>query len=134
MNEYFVNKKLNVQEKVVDQSDLWYREGMTKEDQEPIERLEEIIPHPADKTFNSLHDRGLSAKKELTDERHELGMLVAKLPKQPPKKGSKDYEDYLIIQKEIQSLREKVSKKHDELMEILKNEEKICREMQERQP
>jgi hypothetical protein len=48
---------------------------MVKEEfPEPIERLEEIFPHPADKTFNSLHDQGLLTAKELAAERRELGL------------------------------------------------------------
>lgn len=104
---------------------------MTKEDPEPVERLQEIIAHPADKTFNAMHDRGLFAKRELADERHELRILFGKMPEMPPKPGSKEYNEYVQTQNEIQSLKEKVSKKHDELMEILKNEEKISREIQE---
>jgi len=99
---------------------------------EPIERLEEIIPHPADKTFNSLHDQGLSAKKELADERHELGILLGKLPKKPPSSGTKEHAVYLQTQKQIQHLKERISKTHDQLMEILKNEEKISREIQDK--
>jgi hypothetical protein len=107
---------------------------MTKEDPEPVERLQEIMVHPADKTFNAIHDQGLATKKELADERHELNILLGKLPEKAPKPGSKDYDEYLQIQKEIESLKKKVSQKHDELMEILKNEEKISREIQEKNP
>ncbi len=99
---------------------------------EPIERLEEIIPHPSDKTFNALHDQGLLAKKELADERHELGSLLAKLPKNPPPHGTKEYNAYQITQQQIQLLKEKISKTHDQLMEILKKEEKISREIQDK--
>lgn len=106
---------------------------MAKEDfPEPIERLEEIFPHPADKTFNSLHDQGLSTKKELAAERHELGLLLAKLPLKPPSPGTKGHADYLHIQKQIESLKNRISKKHDQLMEILKHEEKISREIQDK--
>lgn len=105
---------------------------MTKEDPEPVERLQEIFAHPADKTFNAMHDRGLAAKRELADDRHELGKLLKQLPEVAPKPGSKEYAEYVQTQKEIQSLKEKVSQKHDELMEILKNEEKISREIQEK--
>lgn len=104
---------------------------MNQEDPEPIERLEEILVNPADKTFNSLHDKELSAKKELADERHELAILLGKLPQKLPKSGSKAHTEYLLVQQQVQSLKEKISKKHDELMEILKNEEKISREIQE---
>jgi len=105
---------------------------MTKEDPEPVERLEEIIAHPGDKTFNTLHDKGLSAKKELKDERHELADLLSNIPNPPPKPGSKEYGHYLSVQKQIQSLKERISKTHDQLMEILKTEEKISREIQEK--
>lgn len=105
---------------------------MTKEDQEPVERLEEILAHPADKTFNALHDKGIQRKKELTDERHELGRLLTKIPSPIPNPGTKEHTDYLQIQKQIQTLKERVSKTHDELMEILKNEEKISREIQDK--
>jgi len=106
---------------------------MVKEEfPEPIERLEEIFPHPADKTFNSLHDQGLLTAKELAAERRELGLLLAKSPPHPPAVGTKEHESYLHIQTQIQSLKEKVAKKHDQLMEILKNEEKISREIQDK--
>jgi hypothetical protein len=105
---------------------------MTKEDSEPVERLEEIIAHPADKTFNALHDKGLVAKKELNDERRELANLLSKFPNPPPKPGTKEHAAYLQTQKQIQSLKERISKTHDELMEILRSEEKISREIQGR--
>lgn len=103
-----------------------------EDDPEPIERLEEIVAHPADKTFNALHDRELATKRELAQERHELAVLLTKFAGVPPKKGSRDYEAYVENQKEMQVLKEKISKKHDELMEILKNEEKISKEFQEK--
>lgn len=99
---------------------------------EPMERLEEILFHPADKTFNCLHDKELAKKKELANERIELATLMGKLAKHPPKKGSEEHKEYEKTQEEIQILKEKISKNHDELMEILKNEEKISREMQKR--
>lgn len=103
-----------------------------EENPEPIERLEEIIPHPADKTFNALHDQGISTKKELADERHELGILLGRLPKNPPAPGTREHQAYLHTLKQIQSLKEKISKKHDQLMEILKREENISREIQDK--
>jgi hypothetical protein len=105
---------------------------MTKEDQEPVERLEEIIAHPADKTFNALHDKGLLAKKELNDERRELANLLSKIPNPTPKPGTQEHTAYLQIQQEIQSIKAKISKTHDALMEILRSEEKISREIQEK--
>ncbi len=99
---------------------------------EPIERLEEIIPHPSDKTFNTLHDQGLLAKRELADERHELGILLGKLPTNPPLSGTKEHNAYQITLNQIQLLKEKISKTHDQLMEILKREEKISREIQDK--
>ena len=89
---------------------------MTYDEPEPIERLEEIIAHPADRTFNALHDRALAVQKELASERRELGELLGR-------QESKEID--------IQTLKRKISKTHDELMEILKNEEKISREIQE---
>jgi hypothetical protein len=110
---------------------LWASEDiMTKEDQEPVERLEEIIAHPADKTFNALHDKGLVAKKELNNERRELANLLGKIPNPLPKPGTKEYDGYLQTQNQIQSIKAKISKTHDELMEILRSEEKISREIQ----
>ncbi len=105
---------------------------MTKEDQEPVERLEEIIAHPADRTFNALHDKGLVAKKELNDERRELADLLSKLPASPTKPGTKEHAAYVQTQKQIQSIKEKITKAHDALMEILRSEEKISREIQEK--
>lgn len=107
---------------------------MTKEDQEPVERLEEILFHPADKTFNRLHDQGLATKKTLRDERQELTDLLNRLKNPPPKKGTKEYQEYTQTQKEIEALKERISKTHNELMEILKNEERISREIQDKQP
>ncbi len=94
--------------------------------EEPIEKLEEII---ADKTF-SAHKR-MFARKNPPDEWHELSLLLAKLPTKPPKPRSKEYAQYT---QQILSLKEKISKKHDELMEILKNEEKTIREIREKKP
>ncbi len=99
---------------------------------EPIERLQEILAHPSDKTFNALHDKGLSTKKELSNERQELATLMTKLPATPPKPTSIEYKSYIQILIEIQKIKEKISQKHNELMEILKNEEKISREIQEK--
>jgi hypothetical protein len=102
---------------------------MTKEDQEPVERLEEILSHPADKTYRSLHDQGMQRRKELVDDRQELGWLLSQLPSPLPNPGTLEYANYVQVQKQIQCLKEKVSKNHNELMEILKHEEKISREI-----
>jgi len=80
---------------------------------EPIIRLEETLFHPADKTLDNLHSRGTLAKQELSQLRQELSASS-------PRK--------------VQQLKKKISKKHDELMEILKNEEKINREIQDNKP
>lgn len=92
-----------------------------------IDKLEEWLNPDASKM---LKDKEVSKKKELADERHELGLLLSSLPSKPPQAGSREYEAFLRIQAKIQLLKEKVSKKHDELMEILKTEEKISREIQ----
>lgn len=104
----------------------------SREPPEPVERLEEILVNPADKTFNSLHDQGLLAKRELAEERHELGLLMAKLPNKAPSPGSKEHVYYLQTLKLIENLKTRISKKHDQLMEILKNEERISREIQDK--
>lgn len=91
------------------------------DDLEPIERLEEISPHPADRTFNTLHDQGLSVKKQLCQERDRLSNLLQSEPSPE-------------VQKEIQAIKASISQKHNELMEILKLEEKICREITETEP
>jgi hypothetical protein len=57
---------------------------------------------------------------------------LAKSPPHPRAVGPKEHASYLHIQTQIQSLKEKVSKKHDQLMEILKSEEKISREIQDK--
>jgi hypothetical protein len=104
-----------------------------KDDPEPVERLEEMTVHPADKTYHTIHNRGLSAKKELADDRRELGLLLNQLSTNPPPaKGSREHAAYLRMQKEIETLKVKVSEKHDQLMEILKHEERIGREIQEK--
>lgn len=105
---------------------------MTKEEPEPIERLEEIVIHPADKTFTTLHDKSLLAKKELSNERDELAALLAKLPSAPPKPHTKEHQAYQQTQSQIRALKGQIAKKHDELMEILKTEERISREIQEK--
>lgn len=105
---------------------------MTKEDPEPVERLQEFMVHPTDTTFNSLHDKGLTAKKELAQERHELGLLMSQLPQTIPQNGTQEHFHYTEMQKQIETLKQRVSKKHDELMEILKSEEKISREIQQK--
>ncbi|MBX7067356.1 MAG: hypothetical protein K1X28_09005 [Parachlamydiales bacterium] len=95
---------------------------MTKEDQEPVERLEEFFPHSA-------ANQSAQRKKDLADIRQELAILLGKLPNPAPKKGSKGYETYCQIQSQIQDLKTKISKTHDDLMEILKSEEKLSREI-----
>lgn len=103
-----------------------------KDDPEPVEKLEEMIVHPADKTYHTIHSRGLSAKKELADDRRELGLLLNQLSAHPlPAKGTREHAAYLQMQKDIEALKAKVSEKHDQLMEILKHEERIGREIQE---
>lgn len=97
---------------------------MTKEDQEPVERLEEILP-PS-------RSQSAQRKKDLADERQELALLLGKLPNPPPKKGSKGYETYAQIQNQIQDLKAKITKTHNDLMEILKSEEKISREFEKK--
>jgi hypothetical protein len=87
------------------------------DDAEPIERLEENSPHPADKTFNTLHDQGLLIKKQLREERDHLNELLKT--------------DRTL---EIQTVKANIAKKHNELMEILKHEEKICRGIAENNP
>lgn len=81
---------------------------------------------------NLLHEKELSKKKELSEERHELSTLMSSLPKTPPEKGSREYEAYERILKQIENLKGKVSKKHDELMDILKEEEKISKELSQK--
>ena len=89
---------------------------MNYEDPEPMERLEEILANPADKTFNALHDKAIAVKKELASERHGLQVLLGK--RESPSS-------------EIQALKKKISKTHNELLDILRTEEKISREIQE---
>jgi len=102
---------------------------MTKEYPEPLEKMDEFS-NPADKTLLFLQEQSRSAKEELSSERLELNKLLALLPDSPPKKGSSDYSDYLKIQERIRALKNQVIQKHDELMEILKNEERMSREIQ----
>lgn len=104
---------------------------MNKEDPEPIERLEEAFQNPADKIFNSLHDKELTTKKELAEERKELTALLAQMPGSAPKKGTEEHRIYQQSQKQIQALKKQIAKNHEELMEILKAEEKFTREIQE---
>ncbi len=82
-----------------------------------MERLEESCFHPSDKTLNSLRGKSLLTKKQLAQHRHELTQLLA---------------SNAAPENEIRSIRKQISQKHDELMEILKTEEKISREIQER--
>ncbi|MDE3047261.1 MAG: hypothetical protein KGI83_02805 [Verrucomicrobiota bacterium] len=78
-------------------------------------------------------DRILHAqrKKELTDVRQELVALLNKLPNPPPKKGTPGYETYRQMQSQIQDLKAKLSKTHDEWMELLKAEDKLSKELGE---
>lgn len=86
----------------------------------------------SDKTLNAFHDKGTAAKKKLAEERHELGLLLAAMSEKPPLPGTKEHEAFLHRQQKIQTLKEQICKKHNELMDILKNEEKISREIQEK--
>lgn len=67
-----------------------------------IERLEKII----------------AAKQGLESERTELIRLLERLPN--------------AHLKEVQAIKEKISKNHQELMELLKNEENLTREFQKK--
>lgn len=98
---------------------------MNFEEIEPLERIEETNFHPADTTFNSLHDKGLNLKNELKEKRHELSLLISRLPSPAPKRGSSEYPRYQQMLQKIQDLKGTIAQTHDELMEILKNEEKI---------
>lgn len=90
---------------------------MREEHPELILRLEESLFHPTDVTLNNLRLRGLFAKKELFAIRQELIDLTSL-------NGASE-------KKQIQLLKKKVSQKHDELMEILKIEEKIYQATQD---
>lgn len=97
---------------------------------EAMLRLEEMIGHPADQTYNSLLDQERAAKKVLSKERQDLTSLLNNIPPKIPKAGTKEFEAYQKVQIQIQALKQRISKKHDELMDILRNEEKISREIQ----
>jgi hypothetical protein len=97
--------------------------------QEPIERLEEIINHPADKTLHALQSQSFHTKKELSQERHELSLLSQNLPSTPPPSNTPEHTTYLQLQSQLDALRKKISQTHNELMEILKTEERISREI-----
>ncbi|MBS0625194.1 MAG: hypothetical protein JSS32_04015 [Verrucomicrobia bacterium] len=103
---------------------------MSEEKDEAMLRLEEIIGHPTNPTYSSLLDQERATKKELSRERHDLAQLLAALPSKAPKKGTKAFDSYQKTLKQIQVLKVSISKKHDELMDILKNEERISREIQ----
>ena len=61
-------------------------------------------------------------KQVLANNRQDLTNLIDRLSKAPSSK----------IDPQLQSLKEQVVKKHQELMEILKTEEKLCREVQKK--
>ena len=69
--------------------------------EEPLKKLEEILRDKVRKPV---------------DERHELSILLS----QEFPIGSREYEE---IQKQLQNLKERISKKHNDLMEILKAED-----------
>ncbi|HSX10794.1 MAG TPA: hypothetical protein VLF94_03645 [Chlamydiales bacterium] len=71
------------------------------------------MPIEDTKSLEDMIARRRDPKKELADERLELVKLLAQLPP---------------THKDVQALKEKISKNHDELMEILKNEESLSRE------
>ena len=87
-------------------------------------RLEEIITHPKDLAFSSLEHRKRSAQKNLSQERNNLNRLLNCLPAHSPKDGTKEHELYQNIQMQIQLIKNQISEEHNELMEILKNQEK----------
>jgi hypothetical protein len=76
---------------------------MTKYCPEPIERLEEILSHPADRTFESLRSAALHTKNQLKKTREELL--------------------HTENEEERAALMAKIVENHNELMEILKYEE-----------
>ena len=109
------------------------KERIFSEWDQTLAKLEEMISHPADITYSSLQNRESATKRDLSKERSELTSLLNSLPTKAPKAGTKESESYLNVQKQIQILKERISKKHDELMEILKNEVKISQEIQKKQ-
>lgn len=90
---------------------------MAKKD--PLDRLEEILL-PAQEQ-----------KKEFSQEKQELANLLKKLPDKIPSPQSPEHPSYLMLKKEILELKERIAKKHKEWMEMVKTEEKVCREINE---
>ncbi|PIS03322.1 MAG: hypothetical protein COT85_00555 [Chlamydiae bacterium CG10_big_fil_rev_8_21_14_0_10_42_34] len=101
---------------------------MENQDPEPIVKAEECIENRADITVNSLQDKSRHIKKELKEERDALSALMKQLPENSLELDSKGVQSTL---KQIELLKEKIAQKHDELMEILKNEEKISKTIQQ---
>jgi|GEM_PF-6108223 hypothetical protein len=94
-----------------------------KWDEESL-RLEEIITHPNDLAFNCLDQRKRATQKQLSQERSRLNHLLKSLPLSLPKQGTKERESYKNIEMQIEIIKKQISMEHNELMEILKNEEK----------
>lgn len=90
--------------------------------EEPSEKSEEISYHPADKTFHTLHEKSKMTKEQLVLEREELARLM--------NRASENDEE---TEKKIQILKTSIIKKHNELMEILKNEVRISQENNKKQ-
>lgn len=87
----------------------------------------------SEKNFGMLHEKEILAKKELSQERHDLSLLLSSLPEKPPPIGTQEHTNYLRIEKEIAKVKSKIAEKHEELMEILKNEEKINQEIRRKE-
>ncbi|OGN63503.1 MAG: hypothetical protein A3E80_01915 [Chlamydiae bacterium RIFCSPHIGHO2_12_FULL_49_9] len=75
---------------------------------EPIEKLEEMIAHLQ------------SAKKEFSEDHLELEAILKNLLSSPPPAGTKEHAAYIQAEAQIKELKERVSKRHSELMETLK--------------
>ena len=99
---------------------------------EPLERLELALIHPADKTFNTLHDQALATKRELSAARGNLRNLLEQLPEKTPKAKTQEHKAYLSTLEKVQNVKKTIVQKNDELMEILKTKERISQEMQKR--
>lgn len=61
-------------------------------------------------------------KKELSEKRSQLDLLLKSLPEVKPSPESSDYEAYLRIEKQTEQLKKAIAQKQKELMELLKNQ------------
>ena len=76
-------------------------------------------------------ERILAAQAEANKQENpdELANLLGELPQTLPKEEDPDFQNYLLIQQRISALKERMIRQNNELLEELRNEERLGREL-----